>query len=145
MAIILYLVPLPPWLKSWSVQWLLLSAVSIVLWTSMNMTTLWFRMQKKKIATKSDIKSFLQPYHNCCWNCYRNSYNCSNLIWSKHWRNCSFTFRLDFCYMHPGLGWGKRQFLTNSIHRLRTQNEEISQKCFGWMWQTKLKNAHHLC
>ena len=87
----------------------------------------------KKITIKSDNKSSLQPYHNCLWNCYWNCCNCSNLIWSKHWRNCSFTFLLDFRYMHPGLDWGKYQFLINSIHRHRTQNEEINLKCLGWM------------
>ena len=81
---------------------------------------------KTKITTKSDDQSSLQPYNNCCWNCYRNSYYSSNLIWSKHWRNCSFTFCLDFRFMHPRLDWGKCHFLTNLIHGLRTQNEEIS-------------------
>ena len=58
----------------------------------------------KKITTKSDNKSSLQPYHNCRYSsCYWNPCHCSNFIWSKHWRNCSFTFLLDFKYMHRGL------------------------------------------
>ena len=86
-------------------------------------------------TAKSDNKLSLQPYHNCYWNCYWNSYNCSNLIWTKHWRNCSFTFRLDFRWLHPGLDWGKYQFL---INWLRAQNEEMNLKFLSWMWQSNM-------
>ena len=83
---------------------------------------------KKAITTKSYNKSSLQPYHNCCWNCYRNSCNCSNFIWTKYWRNCIYAFLLNVWSMHPGLDWGKYQFLISSIHGLQSTDTQWKNK-----------------
>ena len=56
----------------------------------------------------------LQPYHSCCYSsCCWNTYFCSNFIWTKRWRNCSYAFLLDFKYMQPRLDWGKLQMNTD--------------------------------
>ena len=69
-----------------------------------------FIVKMPRWKTNSDKKVSLQPYHSCCYSsCCWNTYFCSNFIWSKRWRNCSYAFLLDFKYMQPRLDWGKLQ------------------------------------